>query len=468
MTLLLAASLFFTSPAPLDMPRAKAYLATAGRESRLVDRYDTYDLWTCRAVIGRWIDEGFRVFVLSRLDIIPPALYGDEATRVEFESSLTAEDAKNSLELEASVACLSPIAVSTEFERPRQMPRGYKDVRFWQGTNTAAIVCSFLPEKSRCWYLATWELSDEDDFEAALELFGREFLDKREWMDKIDLAPSKDSRARGGKPVEKKSERELARRDARHGVAAYPSWHVTDAEDFTVIDCLEGRSFAQSLTNELSVMRARYSAVMPSPLSGSDSLCVARIYSNRDDYLEAAGEGMEWSAAFWNPIRRELVAYLPPQGEAALMKTIRHEAFHQYLSYACSMISASPWLNEGYAQYFEDESSADWGVNFTGEDLERFVDVLPALMAMDYREFYSGSDEERRLKYRLAWSIAYFIENGAPKVRFRPFEKLKQNYLSALIESGDMNVATGAAFDGSPDKVKSFISEWKKFWLRNM
>ena len=50
--LVLAASLFFTSPEPLDMPKADAFLVQEDGRSRLEDRYDRLDLWTSRAVLG--------------------------------------------------------------------------------------------------------------------------------------------------------------------------------------------------------------------------------------------------------------------------------------------------------------------------------------------------------------------------------------------------------------------------------
>ena len=171
-------------------------------------------------------------------------------------------------------------------------------------------------------------------------------------------------------------------------------------------------------------------------------------------------EGMTWSGAYWNPSRRELVAYLPPGGARELMKTFRHEAFHQYLSYACSMISTSPWLNEGYAQYFEDETATDWGIEV---DLEQVAELLPSLMRMGYRQFYDGSEGERQLKYRMAWSIAYFLEKGAPKVRFEPFKDLTRTYVESLLRHQDANRATAEAF-GTADNLKKFLTEWKKFW----
>ena len=49
----IAASLFFTNPAPLDMPRAEAYFVRENGRRRLEDRFDRLDMWTSRTVTGR-------------------------------------------------------------------------------------------------------------------------------------------------------------------------------------------------------------------------------------------------------------------------------------------------------------------------------------------------------------------------------------------------------------------------------
>ena len=69
---LLAFSLFFTEPAPLDMPQAEAYLVNEDGMLRLEDRYDVLDLWISRSVLGRWEDGEGRQFALSRLEEKPP------------------------------------------------------------------------------------------------------------------------------------------------------------------------------------------------------------------------------------------------------------------------------------------------------------------------------------------------------------------------------------------------------------
>jgi hypothetical protein len=129
------------------------------------------------------------------------------------------------------------------------------------------------------------------------------------------------------------------------------------------------------------------------------------------------------------------------------------------------MLAASPWFNEGYARYFECDDGGGWGggVDVTPEWIDGAAAMLPALMKMDYEEFYSGGDRERYIRYQLAWSIAHFIENGTPKIRFRPFRNLKRDYMDALLKTKDMHKATEAAF-GGPEKLELFIEEWKRYW----
>jgi len=359
-----------------------------------------------------------------------------------------------------AIELLAPCPISERPRSSRQLPHGYKDVCYWQHpTNRTEIVCTFRPERTNAWYLATWQLAENDDYATQIAAFEDQFL-RREFRPLISSLPSHSSSLIPHPSLE----RDLLRRDACRSVAAYEGWHATAAKEFVVLDNLPSRGFVTALTNDFPVMRARYAATLPTPLDGTNVLCVARIFSSRGEYLDAlSADGitnMTWSAAYWSPTRRELVAYLPREGEAGLLKTIRHEAFHQYLSYATSMISASPWLNEGYAQYFEqgvDDPFVD------PADMTAYADRIVPLLMMDYGEFYSGTDAERTAKYRLALAVVYFLEKGAPKVRFAPFKDLKRDYLATLIETQDMRKATAAAFKDK-DRLRLFVSEWVKFW----
>ena len=473
-----AAAVLMADPMPLDMPRAEAYLVREGGRRYLEDRFDRLDLWSSRAVDGRWLDDEGRVFVCSALRECPPQEISESSvsTRAEYVRSAGPVKRDDLERRRRAVELLSPVEVAEEPERPRQIPRGFRDVEYWQGTNETAVVCAFLPEKEETWRIATWLLAEGDEFDAAKEAFEEAMFSGRDstWsqlkarLRRPEKKPERRGRAKKGPPPDSPAfERELLRADARHSVAAYPSWHTTDAEEFTVLDELpDGSAFVSSLTNELAVMRRRYAAAVPTPLDGTNVLCVARIFASRDRYLDALeADGltnMTWTAAYWSPVRRELVGYLPREGAAELLKTVRHEAFHQYLTYACSTIAASPWLNEGYAQYFEEGPDGPDAPDFS--DLAGYSAAVAPLMDMDYGEFYSGSDAERRLKYRLALSVACFLERGAPRVRFDPFRGLKGRYVEALFETKDMRRATAAAFENE-DQRRLFAAEWRKYCM---
>ena len=464
----LALSLFFSEPMPLDMPRAEAYLVTQDGRTRLEDRYRRIDLWYSQTVIGRWIDEQNRVFCFSKLETEPPSVgLDDTLTREDYAAQLVpmkrirANHAYPRAFVEA-LELLAPCPIAESPRPPRQLPRGFRDVDYWQQpTNYSTVACAFRPEKEESWYLATWELAEGDDYAEKMELFEKRFLRGDFQTFRSGRTPRPERR--------KPSERELLREDARHSVAAYPNWHFASSEEFVVLDDLGGREFVTALTNEFASMRLKYAAAVPTHIDGSNVLSVARIFASRDEYLDALAvddrTNMEWSAAYWCPERRELVAHLPAGGEDELLKTLRHEAFHQYLSYAASFVSVSPWLNEGYAQYFEDEASVDWGVGIelTDENLKKFAALLPSVLMMDYDAFYDGSDAERRFKYRLAWSIAVFLEKGADKVRFQPFRKLKGDYFNELFKSQNMQRAAAAALKDA-DGMKLFVNEWRRFW----
>ena len=487
--LLAIASLFLTNPAPLEMPRAQAFFARESGRAWLEDRYDELDLWTSQTVDGRWIDDDGRVFVLATLATRPPVVIDDAApvTRVEHAERSIAIKHRDIDHVREAAAMIAPIELAEKGRPPEQTPRWYADVDYWQGTNKSTIVCAFRVKESETWRLATWSLLDGDDFDESVKKFEDLFLTKEylpflKGFEKRNTAPSPCSLSPDPSPCSLfpvpcslNAERSSLRADARHSVAGYEDWHVTDAQTFVILDDLRGsRSFVTTLTNELAQLHVAATNAIPTSLDTSNTLCVARIYADRSEYLDAFTDeeksNMVWSAAYWSPLRRELVAYLPFGGEEDLVKTIRHEAFHQYLSYATAMCTTSPWLNEGYAEYFENTNSLDWALGFatpTPDMLKKLSEAIPDLLKLGYDEFYSGTDVERRTKYRLAWSIAVFLEKGARDVRFDPFKDLKRDYVETVIKTRDALQATEAAFK-SEDNLKLFVREWLKWWKEHL
>lgn len=470
----LLAMLWFAQPAPLDMPVAEAYHVKDSHGTQwLEDRYDELDLWTADTVLSRWQGEDGRYLTVSKLESLPPMFLGQTVTREQYRADRVPIPVKDRKLRERAIEKLSPFDLPERPASPEQEIRGFDQVAYYEGTNRSAIVCACLPEKADAWYLTVWTLLPDDDLDEAREIFEEEFLAK--WPERLKegvrsacgRTEPRRTRERAEK-ANRSEERELYREDAIHSVTNYPNWHVTAAPEFLILDDLPpGNTAIAAVTNELTVMRAKYAAALPSPINGSNVLAVARIFKNEDEFRASLAENEDetyaWSAGFWNPRKREIVAYLPPTDlqHKQLLKLFRHEALHQYFSYACSMIPPSSWINEGYAQYFEDESVTDWGI---AVDLDAVATLLPLFMVTDGQAFYDGTPEEVRLKYRIAWSLAYFLEKGAPKVRFQPFKDVTKNYIQALLRHQDCKRATLEAF-GTEDNFKLFIAEWKKFWM---
>ena len=100
------------------------------------------------------------------------------------------------------------------------------------------------------------------------------------------------------------------------------------------------------------------------------------------------------------------------------------------------------------------------------EYASELAELLPSIFEMDYAAFYAGDAETVNARYRVAWSIAYFLEVGAPKLRFRPYESFRADYMKALVETRSMREATAKAF-GDEKSRDDFIAAWLAFWREN-
>lgn len=439
------------------MPKAAAFLSTdTNGLQRLVDKYDRMDLWTSHSVLGRWEDRDYRLFTVAKLEEAPPIDLStvELLTRLEYEKKHQNIYRRDEKTRRLAMELLSSVELAEKGVNPKYPIRGYKEVKYFEGTNENAIVCGFLPKDSEIWYLATWEFDgSQDEKEVLRKDFEKRFLaEDFHSLNPIPLSPT---------PI---SERSLLARDCKRSVENYKSWQVEDIGEIVVMSDLPRSSkFVEKLKEELPRMRELYKKTWPTKLDTSNTLCVARIFDDKAKYLTAVGEDKEWTAAFWSPERRELVAYLPEDGEGELMKTIRHEAFHQYLSYATAMIPTSPWMNEGYAQYFEEpDARQDLGITASFEEVAKYI---PALLQMNYEQFYEGTNLERRFKYRLAWSIAVFIEEGLDEIRNKPFKDFKSDYMKYLLLTKDPAEATARAFKNK-EMLDRFLAEYVKFWTK--
>ena len=461
---------------PVEMPRATAYLMNGRDGSRLEDRYDVYDLWQADAIRGRWVDAEDSRFSICR---IPRKIPGDAAgvtrTRSDYvERSAAAVLGPKDLDaLDEAVYLLAPVEVTERFAPRRALRQKLSALWQYETTNANAFVYAFRPRVAgrtpADWYLVSLVSEDPD---------ASEKIDK--WLDEVEglggdvpHAPS----VADHKASAPEREAALLASDYRRSVVNYDDWRFTSASNLVVVDNmaeLDRRPFLSALTNGLPRMQAAYRTVLPSPLADDTHIAAVRIFASREEYLAYVGWEMKWSAALWSPEHRELVLYLPPDGWEKLLRTVWHEALHQHLDYACSIIQTPPWFNEGHAALFENTH-----FNMDGEivfDLDPeavsaiqpnakvLAETLPTLLAMDYPEFYAGSAEERRLKYQLAWSLTYFLQVGAPKVRFQPFKNLRMDLMREVVRTKNRNEATRIVM--TDEMRKDLTEEWLSFWKK--
>lgn len=469
---------------PLHMPQAQAYLVSNDDGSWLEDRYDSLDLWTGYVVRGRWRDAFGNGLIVALLDSVPTDnVPGAERTRRSFHQALARQefDPHDVAQRDTAVAYAAPEDVERAVKPRRSQRKNLAElVCYPPRENERMLVYAFRPRCAEAktptpWYLAVLVVDEGESMAEVQARFDEEFLDK------ISM-PSANVRRRLPKaaalPKLDASEAEWIRHDVRANVANYDAWHACDSEDVCVLDNLDSvvrNSLVGSITNNLPRLRRAYAESVPSPLIGTNAIAVVRVFRSREEYLAYVGVEQKWTSALWAPQRRELVLYHPEAGNEKLLRTVWHEAFHQYVAYAGAMAESSPWFNEGHAQLFENSHLGRKGevvferegeaATYVHANAAAIAAQLPAIFTMDYREFYSGTQEEIAIKYHIAWSIAYFLEVGAPKLRFQPYADFRARYMKALVSTRSMTEATGAVL-GDEKKRDAFIADWQTFWSK--
>ena len=469
-----------STASPFALPKAAAYLVTSSTGARrLEDRFDVFDLWESATLRGRWVDdEGNQLQIARIFARLPSELPGTVSTRRAFYDQRARQkiDPKQLGKRDEAVQAISPVDVQGPVKPRRSQRRNLTEIVYYPSTNDHALVCAFRPRtpernETMDWYFASLVAAPEANMKEVQAWFDEAFLDEIRVLN----ARARPVPAAAVYPPDNATEEELLWRDVRGNVVNYDDWHSVSAEDVLVVDNVDPNLrglFIASLTNNLPRLRRAYASCVPSALSATNKTAVVRVFRSREEYLAYVGVEQKWTAALWSPVRRELVLYLPESGADQLLHTIWHEAFHQYLAYAGSMIDSSPWFNEGHAQLFEHShfdrdgmivfDRDEQAVAYVQQYATELAQFIPAVLEMDYPAFYDGTHEEVAAKYRLAWAIAYFLEVGAPKIRMRPFENVRADYLKELVRTRSMHEATAAVLND--DRREAFAAAWLNFW----
>ncbi|MFU8779932.1 MAG: hypothetical protein ACNA71_02780 [Kiritimatiellia bacterium] len=238
-----------------------------------------------------------------------------------------------------------------------------------------------------------------------------------------------------------------SRAEAHASVANLRNWQSVDVGDYVLLsDQRRGANqLVRDLERVLEPMRAAYAAMVPS-LHPIQTVGIIRLFADQDEYVRYVGANYAWSAGLWSEARGELV--IRPvdgaryqQARERVLRTIYHEAFHQYLSLATSPLRVCVWYNEGHAVLFE-HSRLQRNDLFFEEHLpyvERATRMpLAELFALDYDTFYHTASERRQQHYATAWALVYYLRRTAAAEPAFPFERFLDDYMTAIqqIQSG--------------------------------
>ena len=496
---------------PLPMPLARTFL-TVGAPLAREDRFDPYELWYNNQCCARWRDSAGNRLIIGRITHRLPDFSDEVISRERFAIALASREHEiNPRKREqvdewvatfAGVPVFEPekvklngFALDEVWAYPTDMPGtlvyafkprrvGSGDALDWfcavlLGTDTAGGAAASAPadeEEPDEWYQ---ELPVPAEGDKALR---KQF--EEQFIGRIAL-PSRISRKDGVTSeevtVRKKGEREPeqphhpVRVEAKSSIENYDDWWFAETDGHIILSDVHtevGKAFVGRLKTELPAMQKAYAALVP-PLSEERDVALLRLFQTREDYVRYVGEDYAWSGGIWMPGRRELVLFMR-ESEDAIMNVVRHEAFHQYLSLSTYMLGAAPWLNEGHACFFE-HSSVDKKGKVTipvdeerhyalTENLDLAVTLLPALLWMDYADFYDGTDAARRLKYAMAWGLAYYFQKGIAADRQSPFKDVLEDYAEALALTRDTQQASLLAF--ADIDMDSLQADFRDFWLR--
>ena len=471
---------------PIPLPLAHAYVSS--EEDSLVreDRFDPFELWYANQCCARWHDAEGNRLVVGRLTCKLPDFEAENVSRKRFDMEMSNDDNLVNPDKAADVNEWVATFVDTVVYEPKKVKLNsfaLDELRVFPCDATNTLIYAFRPRrignaKNFDWFCVMLQVSGATDIKVLRAAFEEQFIGK------IAL-PNRSSAGEGAqsgevstthaddKPFDQPNH--PVRIEARKSVENYDTWWFAETDGYIILSDVStevGKSIVRDVQDALPAFRKAYEKLVP-PLTRERDVSLIRLFQTRDDYVRYVGKDQAWTGGVWMPGRRELVL---AQGfnKEEMMRVIRHEAFHQYLSYAYCMIPAAPWMNEGHACLFENASADKKGKVTLNEDparcpmlvenIEVAVALLPRLLEADYPAFYAGSESERGLKYAVAWGLAYYLQKGAPTERNTSFKTIMSDYAASLAQTHTYGEATKQAF--AKINMAVFQENFREFWLK--
>ncbi|MCL1920746.1 MAG: hypothetical protein FWG50_06665 [Kiritimatiellaeota bacterium] len=471
---------------PVPPPEAHSYLLVSTDTLTREDVFEPYELWFALECSARWFDDAGNRLTLGRVAHRFLNSGDTFVSRQSFTMLMTSASAQvNARDIDHIgewIADFTGLEIG-EPEKVKLNAFTLDDLLFFPCEEPETLIYAFCPRRignasNPDWFCVILEAAAAPDPDALRAEFEEKFIAKVA----LPSRTSKDEGAtveelavatRDARPVDLPDH--PVRVEARKSIENYDTWWIAETEGYVILSDLDsatGKAFVTDLQDTMPALKAAFMKLVP-PLTREPDISVIRIFRDRADYLRYVGSDQSWTGGLWMPARRELVLVHSADTEA-LMRTLRHESFHQYLSYAYCMIAAPPWMNEGHACLFENASVSSKGKVTLEEDarrvallldnMEAVLEALPDLFNANYADFYGGASDQRQLKYAMAWGIIYYLQKGAPQERNTPFKDLLPDLAQALSEIRRYPLANEQVLETL--KMPSFKSNFSEFWLR--
>lgn len=286
------------------------------------------------------------------------------------------------------------------------------------------VVLESTPDHVGVRVLETYLRWSQDDREAALTALGELHLRQPTnvdvinllvtalmWEGRIDEARSVPREAlAAGVPIEALSTPLAMLGKAQRG----PDWLEPNefvSAHYRVVSDMNVKTCSDAAKQLEAALKFYGKELRPSP--PDDNKYEVYLFSGRQGYLDYTqdlmGSASKGSLGLYTPALKQLLIWNVPDREE-MMRTVRHEAFHQYLDRLLD-VEAPRWLNEGLAEYFETATMVGRKAH-TGEPHAQNLQALQGFGVPDLEEFLELSDAQfmaHPLSYPYSWGLVHFL-----------------------------------------------------------
>ena len=229
---------------------------------------------------------------------------------------------------------------------------------------------------------------------------------------------------------------------AREEASRTPGWKAEATDNYIVLSSTDDARFLNDVKKRIEAIRTVYEEIYPSDRK-LEKLPILRVTKDFDEYLGYGGP--PGSGGYFNPGTGELVVPCFKEIDKNVsFAVLNHEAFHQYIHFACGDLSPHSWYNEGTGDYFA-------GMKIKGNrfvlgkldvgGLDRVSTIksairkgeyapLKKLVEMTQAEYYANGE----LHYAQGWSLIYFLRQGK-KERASGWDPAWENILPTYFDT---------------------------------